>query len=474
MAKKMTKTQAILSDIKLKIKTGQWHVDFLMPTQRELAVHYQVNRSTIVEVMDCLRADGLIETRGRLGTFVVNQSWSLLASDQPRHWGQHIDYGFHQANQPVIQTINQLEFDDSYIRLGTGELAPSLYPKAQMMDILQTVGAETTHLGYESPKGSLALREAVSAYVARHGIHVSAESILIVSGSLQALQLMSIGLMSSSALLFTESPSYAKSLNTFQSVGIELAGIPMDNEGLKIDALLKALPDPGQRENYLYTIPTFHNPTGRLMSEKRRLEVLDFCLRYKLPIIEDDAYRELWLDTPPPPPLKANDAHGNVLYLGTVSKSLAAGLRIGWLIGPEPVVDRLGDIKMQLDYGASSISQNIVAKWLSSGAYDAYLETLRDELRQRRSLMLSLLETHFRDLADWETPTGSFYVWLKLRKNLPMTQLFKKALGAKLLINPGDIYDFEKNNHLRLSYAYASHDELRWGIEALAGVIKEA
>lgn len=473
MAKQLGKTQSILADIKLKIKTGQWHVDFLMPTQRELAETYQVNRSTIVEVIDCLRADGLVETRGRHGTFVVNQSWSLLASEQPRHWGQYIASGFHQANQPLIQSINQLEFDDSYIRLGTGELAPALYPKMQMNEILKSVGESTNQLGYDSPKGSLALRKAISQYVKRHGIHVSPESILVVSGSLQALQLMSIGLMSKDALLLTEAPSYAKSLNTFQSVGIELQGVPMDNEGIRLEALLKTMPMPGTRENYLYTIPTFHNPTGLLMTAERRQALLNFCNQYKLPVIEDDAYRELWLDTPPPPPLKANDHQGNVLYLGTVSKTLAAGLRIGWLIGPEPVVDRLGDIKMQLDYGASAISQNIVTQWLESGAYEAYLDELRIALRSRRTHMLQLLDQHFKDLATWAIPTGSFYVWLKLNKNYSVNQLFKKALEAHVLINPGDIYDFEKNNHIRLSYAYASPEELTRGLQALAAVLRQ-
>lgn len=472
MTQKRGKTLSILADIKLKIKTGTWHVDFLMPTQRALAEHYGVNRSTIVEVIDRLQADGLVETRGRQGTFVVNQTWSLLASEQPKHWGQFVDTGFHQANQPIIQSINQLEFDDRYIRLGTGELSPSLYPKDTMNRILADVGLSTDSLGYECPKGSLALRQAISRQVAKYGIEASAESILIVSGSLQAMQLISIGLMSSDALLLTESPSYVKSLNTFQSVGIELQGVAMDASGINLKALLSQLPTNKSKMPYLYTIPTFHNPTGVLMPEVRRQELLTFCNHYKLPLIEDDAYRELWLDTPPPPPLKAMDTHGNVLYMGTVSKTLAAGLRIGWVIGPEPVIDRLGDIKMQLDYGASSISQNIVTQWLNSGAYDDYLVTLREELRARRALTLTLLEAHFNNLGTWNHPTGGFYIWLRLKKSIPAAQLFKKAVASFVLLNPGDIYDYEKNQYLRISYAFASHEQLTAGLQSLAKILR--
>ncbi len=466
------KTKQIISDIKLRIKTGQWHHGFVIPSQRELALQYGVNRSTIVEVIEILKCDGLLETRGRQGTVVLKSGWSLVASEKTRHWGESIDSGFYQANQPTIQAINRLEFDSRYIRLGTGELSPLLYPKDEMEDILSTVGSTIQNMGYECPKGSLDLRQAVSDYLKGIGIEASCESILIVSGSLQALQLISIGLMSPDSRLFTESPSYVKSLNTFQSVGIGLEGVPLDQEGISLDHLLKALVASNSLDNVLYTIPTFHNPTGRVMSELRRKALLKFCAAYDLPIIEDDAYRELWLDTPPPSPLKAMDDSGNVLYLGTVSKSLAAGFRIGWVVGPESVISRLGDIKMQLDYGASSISQAIVAQCLKTGFYARNLISLRKQLRDRRQLTLDLLEMHYTSIATWEPPIGGFYIWLKLKSRISSKILFKKALEKMILINPGDIYDYEKNDHLRISYAYASEEELNSALPILAEIIK--
>lgn len=467
------KTQHILSDIKLKIKTGQWSVGFILPTQRELAIVYQVNRSTIVEVIDQLRADGLIETNGRLGTVVVNHGWSLIASEHPKHWGEAIVSGFHKSNQPMIQKINTLEFDKSYVRLGTGELSPDLYPKAKMAKVLNSISEKTNQLGYECGKGSYALREAISKYVSKFGIVASPESILIVSGSLQGLQLISIGLMSSQAKLFTEKPSYVKSLNTFQSVGISLEGVAMDRDGIDLNHLLKAMSDSKSAEKFLYTIPSFHNPTGMIMSQERRKELLDFCTKYQLPIIEDDAYRELWLDEMPPLPLKSMDNHGNVIYLGTVSKTLAAGLRIGWVIGPESVIERLGDIKMQLDYGASSISQNIVTEWLKTGFYEQYLEQLRSALRRRRAIALEQIELHYKDIGDWEVPKGSFYIWIKLKQEISMQSLFKRAIEQKILINPGDIYDYEHNHSIRISYAYAKEEALAESLPVLSRLIRE-
>lgn len=466
------KTQNIISDLKMKIRTGQWSVGYTIPTQRELAAIYGVNRSTIVEVMDVLCSDGLIETNGRLGTKVANNGWSVFASEQSKHWGESIASGFHKANQPMIQAINQLEFDSSYTRLGTGELSPDLYPRAKMAKVLMAISEKTSQMGYECSKGSIVLREAISRYVSKFGIIASPESILVVSGSLQALQLISIGLMSEEAILFTESPSYAKSLNTFQSVGIALEGISMDQEGIELPKLLKRITDCKDNDRVLYTIPTFHNPTGCVMSEARRKALLELCTQYRLPIIEDDAYRELWLDEKPPEPLKSMDINGNVLYLGTVSKTLAAGLRIGWVIGPEPVIDRLGDIKMQLDYGASSISQAIVAEWLRNGFYEQYLDQLRVALRRRRDLTISILEEHFSDLAEWQIPKGSFYIWLKLTKTVSVLHLFKKALEHKILINPGEIYDYDHNGCLRISYAYAKEEALAKHLPILGEIIR--
>lgn len=469
----MGKTQQILSDMRLKMHTGQWQTGYKLPPQRALAEQYHVNRSTIVEVIEELQADGLIETRGRQGTFVVNQSWSLLASERAKYWGVSLEKGLHQANQPIIQAINELEFDVRYTRLGTGELSSELFPKEKMAELMAQTGAEMDALAYEAPKGSLRLRKAISEYLKTVGIEASPECILVVSGSLQALQLISIGLMSSGATLFTEKPSYVKSLNTFQSMGIHLEGVSVGEKGLHLKELLEKYSLLKQEDVALYVIPSFHNPTGRIMSMDERKELLRFCSEYRLPIIEDDAYHELWFESPPPAPLKSLDHNGNVLYLGTMSKTLSPGMRIGWLVGSESVVRKLGDIKMQLDYGASSVSQQLATKWFETGAYTAYMNTLRGQLKRRADLCLKVMETHFKDLGTWEIPKGSFYIWFKLNDSVGANKLFKAALRENLLLNPGEIYDYERNSALRISYAYAKESELEKALITLSQVLRK-
>ncbi len=461
----------IVDHIKSKIRSGEWTVGMRLKSQREFSEAFGVNRSTIVEAFDVLKSEGLIEGQGRKGTVVINNSWSLMASNPPPNWEKYIQSGMHWSNQSTIQAINKLEFEQDMIRLGTGELSPELYPQKEMEEVFCEVGKSLSGLGYESPKGSYKLRQAICKHLEPMGIKASPENVLIVSGSIQALQLISLGILHKDSRVYVEKPSYLKSLNIFQSSGMQLKGVKMDNEGLQLKDL--KIQHDIRRESLLYCIPTFHNPTGRVMTVERRKALIDFCQKERLPIIEDDAYRELWLDEKPPLPLKALDSSGSVIYLGTVSKSLAAGLRIGWLVGPETVVDRLGDIKMQTDYGASSVSQAILETWLSGGYQDRYIEKLRSELRNRRSLVLNILDECMSDIATWDKPTGGFYVWLKLNKTISLKKLFKNAAQEKILINPGQIYDFEDNRFIRLSYSYASLEELKFSIRRLSELIRK-
>jgi len=155
-----------------------------------------------------------------------------------------------------------------------------------------------------------------------------------------------------------------------------------------------------------------------------------------------------------------------------VSKSLAPGLRLGWLAGPESVVERLGDIKMQTDYGASSLSQWALTEWIESGLYDEHLAILRERLRIRRDRVLQTLDSYYQDIATWNIPTGGFYIWLKLNKNISTDNLFNLALNEKLLINPGNVYDFSKNQYIRISYAYDTLEALESGLCKLAILIR--
>lgn len=453
-----------------EISTGNFVIGTKLPSQRKLSEVFEVNRSTIVQALDELRSRGLIEGKSGGGTRIINNTWSLLSSTSKLNWENYIDRSIHKPNLRTIQMVNKLEYEEDIIRLGTGEPGPELFPQDMMNKVLNKCSNKIKSLGYLEAKGLLGLRNVLSQYLKSYGLDAPPSSILIVSGALQALQLISLALIPPGSRILMENPSYLKSIHILQSLGMNLVGLEMDDKGIVPNEISK---NTGKKVNtLLYTIPTFHNPTGILMTEDRRLEILDTCQNSRIPIIEDDVYRELWIDELPPMPLKAEDKNGNVLYLGSISKSLAPGFRIGWVVGPEHVIERLSDIKMQTDYGSSSISQLLLTEWISSGYYTEHLKKSRLQLKLRRDKALEILSKNFKDIAIWNVPKGGFYIWLKLKYNISMNRLFSEAIKEKILINPGNIYDFSDSQNLRISYSYASYKEMEVGLKKLSHIIR--
>lgn len=460
--------EQIVQFIREKAVSQAWPVGTRLPSQRALAEVFQVNRSTVVTALEKLQSLGIVTSQGSGGTIIAGTMWSLVLPTKDA-WGTYLTSGSFKANKQIVQDINRLEFTPAIVRLGTGELDPRLFPKEMMEKALESVQHRLQALGYPEPQGHLALREAIAGHMKTLGITVSPASILITSGALQALQLIAVSLVEGGSVIYTEAPTYVQSLHVFQSTGLRLQGLAMDAEGVQYWQMKKRTT--ATVPAVLYTIPTNHNPTGITMSATRRNGLLAYCKERQIPIIEDGAYEDLYFDGPKPVPLKGLDREGLVIYLGSASKALAPGLRIGWLIAPEPIVQRLSDVKMQVDYGASLLSQLVLAEFLRTGMYDQYTETLRQTLRCRRDAALDVLQRYYRSFATWHVPHGGFYIWLTLEKNVSMERLFSLAAQAGILINPGDIYDFKQNHSLRLSYAYTTPEEFAQAAKILAALI---
>jgi len=451
-----------------KVANGEWQIGSRLPSQRDLAESFGVNRSTISTAIDELTSYGIISGKHGAGTQIISNTWSLMLPTAAS-WKKLISAGYLQENNKRLQQINRLEFAPDVIRLGTGELDPRLFPQKMWAKTLQKLSTEITSLGYAEPLGILELRQAIARHMKKLGVEVSTNNILVTSGALQALQLISSCMLEEGSTVFTEAPTYLKSLQMFQSAGLNLEGIPMDNKGLEYWAMEKHLRNSEQA--ILYTIPTNQNPTGITMSEARRKELMNFCIKNRLPIIEDGAYQELCFDDAPATPLKAIDENGMVMYLGSASKSLAPGLRIGWVIAAEPIIQRLGDAKMQMDYGASSLSQLVFAEFLNSGMYDRYLRDLKAELRKRRDNAIATLNKYFKNIATWNVPIGGFYIWLTFNDDVEVDDLFERAIDVGILLNPGDIYDFKHNRSLRLSFAYVDCGEFSQALKKIARLL---
>lgn len=461
----------IVEYVSAKISSGDWAVGQKLPSQRKLAELFSVNRSTVVNAIDELISYGILASDFGGGTFIESNTWGVLFSTPP-DWGSYVAKGNFHANFETTQRINALCTNDEYIQLGSGELDPDLFPKDASKRIMTRLADQLSSLRYLEPLGLLELRRELAERLQKTGIDAKPSNILITSGGLQALHLISLAILQRGSVVYTEMPSYINSLQVFQSAGVHLMEIPMDQAGIRYDQIRGRKKVPENHSSLIYTIPNHHSPTGITMSEERRNAFFTFCQKERLPVIEDDAYGELWFDNPPPKSLKARDKSGMVLYIGTVSKSLAPGLRIGWLVGPESVVTRLGDVKMQSDYGASTIAQWTVYEFLRSGEYDAHLSRLRKQLKERRDVMLQALSDHFSDLAEWNTPQGGFYIWLTLKKKIPSDTLFNLALDEKILLSPGNLYSDGFGSAWRLSFSYANDKEIKEGIQRFAEIVR--
>lgn len=464
----MTLQQQIIQWITGHIERGDWVAGTKLPTQRQLAMQFGVNRSTVQQALEELKSAGILEAKVGSGIYVADNSWhSLITQTQP-NWQKYIDTSLHKPNYHTIQLINEYEQRNDVIRLGTGEPAPSLLPTADIEASLKELSLHPKALGYSSPQGNDRLRAAICEYVKKRGIHVKPQNICIVSGALQALQLIAVGLLEQGAIVFQDQTSYLNSVHPFQSVGMQMMAIHRGEQLAQTLAQQKR-----KRQAVYYAVPTLNNPTGEVWTTHEKRQLYEACKASRIPIIEDDVYHELLFEAAPPP-LKSMDDSGQVLYIGSVSKTLSPGLRIGWLIGPTTVIERLADIKMQTDYGSSAISQEIVLHWLQSGKYEKHIEDLRQKLQRRAHYVENILKEKFNHLANWNKPKGGFYIWLKFHEPIVDKELFTKLLHRQVLINPGYIYDPQDAHHIRLSYAYGTYEELQSGLEKLYECVEEA
>ena len=204
-----------------------------------------------------------------------------------------------------------------------------------------------------------------------------------------------------------------------------------------------------------------HNPTQNSYSEQEKQKIINQCQQNGIPIVEDDIYGDLWFGDTRPHPMKSLPNSENVIYLGSLSKTVSPGLRIGWVIANKHIIKHLADLKMQSDYGASSISQYIAQQWLSQPQFhEQHVAQLKTTLLEKRNLLLTAMDNYLADLGEWDKPQGSFYVWFKLKHAIDMKQLFNMATEAGLIIHPGEIYDRQAQQYIRFSYSYINKDDI--------------
>ncbi len=344
-------------------------------------------------------------------------------------------------------------------------------------DVLAREGTTLATYGLASgPLGYRRLREFLAQKLKRAaGISCTADEILITSGSLQALDLVNGILLDRGDTVIIEQESYQGALNRLTRLGVHAVGIPLDGEGMRMDALASALDDlkrRGVRAKYIYTIPTVQNPTGTILSEARRHELLRLAGVHGVPIFEDDCYADLICDAKRPPALHAMSQNDGVIHIGSFSKSIAPALRVGYIVAEWALLARMLAIKT--DAGSGALEQMVLGEFCPA-QFDAHVPALTRGLRKKLETLMEALNEQFGTAAEFADPKGGIFLWVKLPDQVDTLKLYQPALAAGVAINPGPEWTTDKGygrSRTRLCFANASHEAIRAGIATLAEVCR--
>lgn len=465
---KMPLYRQIAKYIEDQIAEGSFPPDKPLPSERTLAKELEVNRSTVVTAYDELEANGIIVRETGRGTMISNDIWRITKKRIPS-WNRYIESGSFLPNLPVAQRIRLETEESNLINFASGELSEDLIPIGFFREILSNVTFQGG-LGYDHPQGNATLRETIVNHVKNYrNIETNAASILITSGAQQALHLVTQCLLKPGDAVALEDPSYSFSLPIFKSAGLKVHLLPVDNDGIRPDDLLSLYKK--HKIRMIFLNPIFHNPTGTLMHENRRKKVLEISSEYRIPVIEDDPYSLSSFSGKEIKTLKSMDTNGNVLYISSLSKIVASGLRIGWIIGPKPVIERLADAKQQVDFGHGTFTQWMANEFIRSSYFETHISFLRDQLRKRRDQMVQSLKYYLEDEVDFYIPEGGIHLWCQINKEVNEIQLLEESIKKGVIYVPGSILG-SKKGYARFTFAREKEEVIEEGIKRFAQALK--
>jgi len=399
-------------------------------------------------------------------------------------WDHRYAQRTQRMTSSAIRELLKLTEDPEVISFAGGLPAPDVFPveefSAACGQVLKEWGAQA--LQYGSTEGYLPLREMIARHTGRYGISISADNILITSGSQQALDLIGKVFINPGDRILVEEPTYLGALQAWNAYGAEYVTVPMDENGMVTEALENAL---RSGVKFIYVLPNFQNPTGVTLSLHRRQELIEIADRYGVPIIEDDPYGQLRYEGENLPSIVSMDNEfrrnggvdyrGNVIYLSTFSKTLAPGLRLAWVVAPTPVIRKLVQAKQGADLHTSTFNQIVAFEVGRGGFLDRHIWLIRRVYGERRNIMLDAMEELFQPGVSWTKPQGGLFLWGMLPKGMDTSEVFKIAVARKVAFVPGTSFYAlgGGENTMRLNFSYSNPDQIQIGIERLGNVLKE-
>ena len=385
----------------------------------------------------------------------------------------------------AIRELLKITQRPEVISFAGGLPAPEVFPVERFQEachkVLSTKGASA--LQYGATEGYEPLREMIAHNMARYGIRANVDNVLITSGSQQALDLIGKLLINSGDRVLVEAPTYLGALQAFNVYGAEYVSVPIDEDGLRTDSLEAPL---RSGPKFMYVLPNFQNPGGTTLPEGRRHELVLQADKYGIPIVEDDPYGQLRYEGEHLPPLIVIDREnlrrdkeyliGNVIYLSTFSKTLAPGIRLGWIVAPPDVITKFVQLKQGADLHTSTFTQHVAYEVARDGFLDEHVRHIRSVYRERRDVMLQALSEFFPPEITWTHPKGGLFLWVTLPEGMDCERLFRAALQENVAFVPGDSF-YPRNGHppsahMRLNFSNAQPEQIREGIRRLSIAVK--
>jgi 2-aminoadipate transaminase len=383
----------------------------------------------------------------------------------------------------VIRELLKLTEQPDIISFGGGLPAPEVFPVKQFQaacnNVLERDAAQA--LQYSTTEGFRPLREMIAQRTARYAVSVTPENILITSGSQQALDFIGRVFINQGDYIVVESPTYLGALQAWNAYGAQYISVPSDENGMITDELEKAL---RVGPKFIYVLPNFQNPSGSTLSLERRQRLVELADQYGVPIVEDDPYGQLRFEGEHLPSVVSLDSQfrgddgcytGNVIYLSTFSKLLAPGIRLAWVIAPEQVIHKLVQSKQAADLNTAAFNQMVAYEVGKGGFLDEHVKTIRATYKERRDVMLEMMDEMFPPEVRWTHPLGGMFLWGILPEGMDAADVLKIAIARKVAFVPGE--SFHPNgggkNTMRINFSYSNPDTIREGVTRLGAVLKE-
>ena len=366
------------------------------------------------------------------------------------------------------------------ISLAGGLPDTSTFPPETFAAVAQRIASESCAkaLQYGPTEGLKETKDCIAEVMGAEGMHADPEDVLVTTGGQQVLDLVTKTLIDPGDVVVAEGPTYPGAVPVFTAYQADVVQIDMDADGMRIDLLedeLDRLDRDGRRPKFIYTVPSFQNPAGVTMSQPRRRRLVEIAHERELLVLEDNPYGLLRYEGDPPPPLLSLDGGVYVMYLGTFSKILSPGIRLGWVVAPPPVLEKINLGKQATDLCTSTLSQLMVQAYFAEGHWRDYVESLTEIYRARRDTMLDALADHFPPQAEWTRPSGGLFIWATLPDFIDTTDLLARALHDNVAFVPGEaaFLDGRGRNAMRLNFSGSDEDAIREGIRRIGEVVTE-